>query len=91
MKGIEGEALNKGWTYKQLWANPNNSDYSKKGLICFVNEGTIIGEVAEKYIALIHERTVGGPIIHNFYNMLVEPPWIKKITREENKGSIPIT
>ncbi len=79
VKVIQEEALNKGWTYKQLWANPNNTDYSKKGLIYFVEGNTTIGEVTEKHIALIHERTVGGTVIHNFYNMSVEQQWIKKI------------
>ena len=68
VKTLEEEALKKGWTYEQLWATSNNTDYSKKGLIYFVTDGTTIGEVTEKYIGLIHERPVGGPIIHNFYN-----------------------
>ena len=86
VKAIEEEALNKGWTYEQLWATSNNADYSKKGLIYFVADSTTIGEVREKHIGLIHERTVGGPIIHNFYNMKVNQPWIKKNAVEENKG-----
>ena len=86
IKAIEEEALNKGWTYEQLWAIPNNSDYSKKGLIYFIEDNTAIGEVTEKHIALIHERPVGGPVIHNFYNMNINQPGIKKITTEENNG-----
>ncbi len=78
VKYIEEEALNKGWTYEQLWAITNNTDYSKKGLIYFVEDGTTIGEVTEKHIVLIHERTVGVPVINNFYNMKVEQPWIRK-------------
>ena len=69
VKAIEEEALNKGWTYKQLWATSKNTDYSKKGLIYFIEDYTTIGEVTEKHIALIHERPVGGPVVHNFYNM----------------------
>ena len=72
VKAIEEVALNKGWTYAQLWAATNNSDYSKKGLIYFVEENTTIGEVTEKHITLIHERPVGGPVIHNFYNMNIK-------------------
>ena len=91
VKAIEEVALNKGWTYEQLWATSNNTDYSKKGLIYFIEEDTTIGEVTEKHIGLIHERTVGGPVIHNFYNMNINQPWIKKITTEENKGGTPVT
>lgn len=83
VKTIEEEALNKGWTYEQLWANPNNTDYSKKGLVYFVEDGTTIGEVTEKHIGLIHERPIGGPAIHNFYNDRVNQPWIKKLENKE--------
>ena len=91
VKAIEEKALNKGWTYEQLWAVTNNSDYSKKGLIYFIEDNTTIGEVTEKHLGLIHERTVGGTVIHNFYNMNINQPWIKKITTEENKGGTPVT
>lgn len=87
VKAIEEEALNKGWTYKQLWATTNNSDLSKKGLIYFVESDTTIGEVKEELITLIHERPVGGPVIHIFENKYSDKrPWIKKITAEANKG-----
>ncbi len=88
VKAIEEEALNKGWTYEQLWATPNNTDYSKKGLIYFVDDETTIAEVTEKHIASIHERIIGGPIINNFYNMKVEQPWIKKFVSEESKDLV---
>lgn len=86
VKAIEEEALNKGWTYEQLWATSNNTDYSKKGLVYFLEDGTTIGEVTEKHISLIHERPVGGTVIHNFYNMRVEQPWIKKIENKKCDG-----
>ena len=78
VKAIEEEALNKGWTYEQLWCIPPHKRYDQMGLICFVEDHTTIGEVTEKHIVLIHERTVGGPVIHNFYNNKVEQPWIKR-------------
>ncbi|MBI3590135.1 MAG: hypothetical protein HY094_02000 [Candidatus Melainabacteria bacterium] len=86
VEAIEEEALNKGWTYAQLWTTTTNSDYSKKGLVYFVTDSTTIGEVTEKHIVLLHERPVGVPVINNFYNMLVEQPWVTKVTTEENKG-----
>lgn len=85
VKVIEEQALSKGWTYKQLWSKPNNIDYSEMGLICFVNDLTIIGEVTAKHISLIHEKPIAGPVILNFYNNKAEQPWIKKL------GGISIT
>lgn len=78
VKAIEEEALNKGWTYEQLWKMPKYKNYSEMSLICFLDDYTTIGEVTEKYIVLLHERPVGGPVINNFYNILVEQPWITK-------------
>jgi len=78
VKAIEEEALNKGWTYEQLWKIPKYKNYSEMGLICFIDDHITIGEVTEKHIVLLHERPVGGPVINNFYNMLVEQPWITK-------------
>lgn len=86
VKAIEEKALNKSWSYEQLWKIPKHKNYSEMGLICFLDDYTTIGEVTEKYIVLLHERPVGGPVINNFYNMNVMQPWIKKITTEENKG-----
>lgn len=78
VKSIEEEALQKGWTYKQLWNKPNNKNYSEMGLICFVDSLTTIGEVTEKRISLIHEKPIGEPVILNLYNNNVQQPWIKK-------------
>ena len=78
VKAIEEEALNKGWTYEQLWCIPPHKRYDQMGLICFVDKNTTIGEVTEKHISLIHEKPVGEPVIHNFYNNKAEQPWIKK-------------
>lgn len=85
VKTVEEEALKKGWTYKQLWNKPSNRNYAEMGLICFINDLTIIGEVTEKHISLIHEKAVGGPAILNLYNNEAEQPWIKKV------GGISIT
>lgn len=79
VKAIEEEALNKGWTYEQLWKNPAYKNYSEMGLICFIDDKTTIGEVTEKYIALIHERPANVPVILNFYNNKVEQHWIKSV------------
>ena len=78
VKAIEEEALNKGWTYEQLWCIPPHKRYDVMGLICFVDKNTTIGEVTEKHISLIHEKPVGEPVIRNFYNNKAEQPWIKK-------------
>ena len=78
VKAIEEEALNKGWTYEQLWKKPKLKVYPDMGLICFVDETTMVGEVTKKHIALIHKKPVGEPVILNFYNKNVEQPWIKK-------------
>lgn len=78
VKAIEEEALNKGWAYEQLWKKPKLKVYPDMGLVCFVDEATMIGEVTEKHIALIHNKPVGKPVILNFYNKNVEQPWIKK-------------
>lgn len=80
VKAIEEEALNKGWTYAQLWAEPKYKRYDLMGLICFVDDKTTIGEVTEKHIALLHEKPIGVPVVLNFYNLDIEQPWkeIKK-------------
>ena len=49
------------------------------GLICLMEDQITIGEVTEKYIALIKDQPVGDPITNNFYNMKVEQPWNKKV------------
>ena len=78
VKAIEEEALNKGWTYEQLWKRPKFKNYSEMGLVCFIEDKTTVGEVTEKHIALIHERPVGGPVILNFYNMNTEQAQIRR-------------
>lgn len=78
VKAIEEEALNKGWTYEQLWCIPPHKRYEHMGLICFIDNRTTIGEVTEKHISLIHEKPVGEPVIRNFYNNKAEQLWIKK-------------
>jgi len=95
VKAIEEEALDKGWTYEQLWAIPKNTDYSKKGLIYFVKDHTTIGEIKEEYITLMHERPVKGPVVHIFENKFSDKrPWVKKIISKEdvqNQVGIPVT
>jgi hypothetical protein len=81
VKAIEEKALNQGWTYKKLWNKPKTRDYSEMGLICFVDDLTIVGEVTNKHISLIHEKPTAGPVILNFYNNKTDQPWIKKISR----------
>ncbi len=78
VKAVEEEALNKGWTYEQLWKKPKLKVYPEMGLICFVSEDTMVGEVTEKRISLIHKKPIGEPAILNFYNNRVKQPWIKK-------------
>ncbi|MBI3589831.1 MAG: hypothetical protein HY094_00435 [Candidatus Melainabacteria bacterium] len=78
VKAIEAEALSKGWAHEQLWHIPDYPRYDQMGLICLVEDYTTIGEITEKHIALIKERTVGDPITNYFYNMKVEQPWITK-------------
>jgi hypothetical protein len=84
LKAIEDEALDKGWTYEQLWKRPKFKNYSEMGLICFIEDKTFIGEITEKYISLVHEMPLGEPVIRNFYNSKVEQPWINKVEKELN-------
>jgi hypothetical protein len=78
VKAIEEQALSKGWTHEQLWKRPKLNIYPEMGLICFIDSNTVIGNVTDKHISLIHHKPVGEPVILNFYNKNVEQPWIIK-------------
>jgi len=88
VKVIEKEALDKGWTYEQLWKRPELNVYPEMGLICFIDDKIMIGDVKEKHISLIHERPVGVPAILNFYNNKVKQHWIKK--EEQKQDGTPL-
>ncbi len=78
VKAIETEALSKGWRTEQLWNRPKYSRYDLMGVICFVDNKTIIGEVNEKYIGLIHEKLTRDPVI----NILEKKTTVPKIVYE---------
>lgn len=88
VKAIEEEALNKGWTYEQLWCKPNYKRYDLMGVICFVDDKTIVGEVTEKHISLIHEKPAGGPVINILEKETTVPKFIyeiyKRLEKREN-------
>ncbi len=79
VKAIEEEALNKGWRYEQLWCKPNYKRYDLMGVVCFIDDKTIIGNVHEESIGLIHERTTGEPVINILEKKTTVPKFVYEI------------
>lgn len=77
---IRDRAIALGWSEARLYQNrgrfryPCGDDY---GLVCLLDRGRTLGEVAHRYIVI-----VGSPpsrTVMRFYNLDAEQPWIRRI------------
>jgi len=80
---IRDKALALGWSEARLYQNRGNIKYpcgQDWGLVCILDSGQTIGEVAREYIEIF---TSSG-VRQRFINFDVDQPWIRKVKIKDN-------